>query len=213
MANFVLSCDAFVRMAAIIEGYSPGVGREELLSVFIRHKNGLTVAVATNSKIAAFEFIGETQEPDGGLMVIPDPALVQQCKTEIAFNGFLTIQTNDILQFATAKTTLGYNHPTNAAIWGASRDNIDWIFQQVSAFTPTKKQNGVMHWYADSIAKLANSTPSGRIIFPRIFDAEKPLLLRDPLSENWTGLFIPQMNDFDKSQQPNIFATTPEWFE
>lgn len=214
MTDFAISCDAFQRLASIVEQYQPSYDRAECVSVCIQHRGGRVIAQATNSKIAAFEYLAVTDQPDGQVLVVVDPALVEQCKTEVPFGSTLTIQTNDALQFATAKTTLGYAYPGNAAIWNASPGNLhSFLFDKLQTeYKVLKKSVGVMHWYLDSLARLAGSAPSGRIFFPEFINTETPCVLRDPLAENWMGAFIPEMNDRDEKATPYVAATLPDWF-
>ena len=214
MSDFTISCDAFQRLASIVEHYKPHQQRAECVSVCIMNRGGRVIGQATNSKIAAYEYLNVTDQPDGQVLVVIDPALVEQCKTEVPFGSFLTIQTNDALQFATAKTTLGYSYPDNAAIWNANPGNLhSFLFDKLHTEHKTlKKSRGAMHWYLDSLARLAGSAPSGRIVFPEFIDTELPVILRDPISENWFGAFIPDMNDRDKGATKLVPATLPDWF-
>lgn len=214
MVEFAISCDAFQRLASIVEMYQPSYDRAECVSVCIMNRGGRVIAQATNSKIAAYEYLAVTDQPDGQVLVVVDPALVEQCKTESPFGSFLTIQTNDALQFATAKTTLGYAYPDNAAIWNAAPGNLhSFLFDKIrDEHKVLKKSVGVMHWYLDSLVRLAGSSPSGRVLFPEFINTKMPCVLRDPLAENWFGAFIPEMNAHDEQTVEYTAATLPDWF-
>lgn len=209
MAEFTISCAAFVRLATITKGYSPGQGREELLSVTILRRNGRVLAAATNSQIFVVEFLGTQTAPDEIIRIVTDEALVEQCRSETAFGSSLTVQTNDILKFATAKTTFGYNHPTNAALWDCHPGNlIEYLIDKASTFKQPKKSSGAMHWYIEPLQALFAAAPSGRVMFPEKIDATEPVILRDPVDPNWCGMFLPTLKAGDKDAEP---ATLPDW--
>lgn len=212
MTDFTIPCETFVRLASLVEDYQPPANRQELLCVYMRHKAGKSVAVSCCSTLAAFENLGATDQPDGDVYITIDPALVAQCKTEAGFGGSLTVQTNDVLQFATAKTTLGYVHPANAAIWSFDPRWFAALFDRVPT-EKVKKQKGVMHWYVDRLVRLAKCAPSGRVFFPTIFDGSAPMILNDPIEPNWFGLFIPDMNEADEAKTDYKPAVLPDWFE
>lgn len=213
MAVFTLNCATFVRMASIIEGYEPTeIDRAELMSVAVLFRGGKVFAAASNSKIFAVEFIGTIDAPDDIVRIIPDAKLVEQCRTETAFNSVLTVETNDMLKFATAKTSLGYNHPTNAALWDCHPgDKIDYLLNMMRGFKTVKKSKNAMHWYADGLRGLFNAAPSGRVLFPEHFDASEAVILRDPVDPNWCGLFLPTIRDSDKPSMTMDAATLPDW--
>ena len=168
----------------------------------IRLDNGQ--AVATDRSFMAIENIGG---PSGVVHILPDPKLIAQCKTESVFDSKLTITVNEMLKFAVAKTTLGYVHPGNCSIWADGENDFDrWRSVVMESAAPAMKSSGGMFWVAESIAKLAASSPSGRLVFEENIDVSRPTLVRDVLDYDWLGVFSPHsIKDLYKP------ATLPTW--
>lgn len=201
MTDFVIPCDTFVRLSNVLYDFHD-LANDWFRTV--RIDNGQ--AVATNRKVMAIENIGGT----GGVVhVIPDAALIDQCRKEAQFSSRLTITVNPALQYAVAKTTLGYIHPSNCVLWSSQHTTDDydkWRTVVMSAKTDAKPGKGGMMWHADDIARLASASPSGRVVFARTIDAIKPTLIRDINDPEWLGVF----NPFDQDLSYEA-ATMPGW--
>lgn len=200
MTDFVIPCDTFVRLTNVLVDPLPSCD-EWFKSV--RIDNGQ--ALATNRRVMAIENIGG---PSGIVHIIADPVLIEQCRKEAVFNSTLTITVNDLLKYAVAKTTLGYVHPGNCAVWStAPRDDYDrWRKVIMTAKTDGGKSNGGMFWNADNIARLAASSPSSRVVFAETIDVTKPTIIRDVSDPDWLGVFYPASDEGNQGA-----ATLPTW--
>ena len=200
MTDFVIPCDTFVRLSNVLHNFHDAAN--EWFRT-IRIDNG--VAMATNRSIMAIENIGGLP---GVIHVMADPALIQQCRTEAAFSSTLTITVNEVLKFAVAKTTLGYVHPGNCALWSDAPNELDrWRSIAQRTAEPVPASRGGMYWKADAIAQLASASPSGGLVFEEFIDATgRPTVIRDVNEPNWCGIFNPYQ--VLEEYQP---ATLPGW--
>lgn len=209
--EFAISCDIFARLTNVVRNFDANETRHYLKSVYIEHVDGNAFAVATNSKIAAIEFLGKCDFGNGSVNVVVDPVLIQQCRTEAAFSSVLTVSFNEVLQFGTAKTTLGYCYPGNAAVVAAGNALPKW--REWTPDKPVTKSKGAMFWNAENIAALGASSPSGRVLFPEFIDATKPVVIRDITDPNWFGLFMPNRNVDGEVITYTEGAKLPDWFK
>ena len=199
MTDYTMSCDAFVRLSHILHNLP-----EDIDPVFrtIRIDNGQ--AVATDRSFMAIENIGGAT---GIIHILPDAALIKQCATEAKFDSQLTITVTEMLQHAVAKTTLGYVHPVNVSYWPTGGTDFDrWREVVMEASVPAAKSSGGMFWQADGVAKVAASSPSGRVVFEENIDVIRPTLVRDILEYDWLGVF----NPFSRKDHYSP-ATLPTW--
>lgn len=202
MADFIIPCDVFARLSRVlaIESTEPTPWFRS-----VRIDNG--IAVATNRIVMAVENISSTNV--GVVHIIADPDLIAQCMIEAPFKSTLTITVNDMLKYAVAKTTLGYIHPGNCAVWSDEPNDFDrWRSIVDLARQPVDKPSGGMFWSAENIASLAAASPSGRIVFEEIIDCTgtRPTIVRDVNDYEWFGLFQPYSRDSNYSP-----ATLPSW--
>lgn len=189
--NFTIPCETFFRLTHVLKNTKPGETADYLKSVYLENHEGKAFAIATNRKVAAIEFLGETTEPNGSVNITIDPALVKQCETEKSFNGIMYVHFNEMLNFATVKTQMGYNFPGNAAV----NPGKETEFQSWRKWFPDampKKPNGATVFGAEWIANLGRSSPSGEIVFPTVIDCHVPVLVRDLHDPKWFGLFMPE---------------------
>lgn len=208
--KFIISCNTFFRLASITQFFQPSTPDEivqKLRCVRVEHRKGKTFAIATNYKIAAVEYIGETTEPDGFAHIIADKTLIDQCKNESPFASMLEIITIPEIATASAKTMLGFIYQGNACIFPDNTPMDDWL-----SWADTKtvtKNNGAMFWNLDYILPLFEASPSGKIVFPAFIDVDVPVVLRDRKHDNWVGLFMPKPAPADGVAEP---AVLPIWW-
>jgi hypothetical protein len=199
MADFRIPCDTVARLANVVAGLS-----DEIEPVFkcIRFDNG--VAVTTDRSFMAIEKIGDFT---GIFHMIVETTLIEQCRVESAFNGYLTITENESLKYAVGKTSLGYIHPNNVGFYPTSVTPFDrWRDVVLQSKEPASEAVGGMFWNVDGLVKLATSSPSGRVVFEEHIDTKRPSLIRDVYDHGWLGVFNPFT--VEKSYQP---ASLPSW--
>lgn len=203
MTDYVIPCDTFVRLTNVLHDFHENAN--EWFHT-VRIDNGK--AVASNRIVIAIENIGG---PAGVIHIIADPVLIQQCRTEAQFSSRLTITVNEALRYAVAKTTLGYVHPGNCCMWSGGLNDLDgWREIAMRAAEPVAGSVGALFWDADQIARLAASSPSGRVVFEQFIDASgaRPTILRDVKDYDWLGVYKPSCRD--ETYSP---ATMPTWMK
>jgi hypothetical protein len=217
--QFKIPCETFARLsiaAVPLSDVPPTSVIDELACVYLEHRKGQTLAIATNNRICAIERLGNTDQPDGSVCVTIDPVLVQQCLTEAQFDGELTIDVtdNEILRWAAAKTSFGYTYNGNAGRFPEVGTKFKHWADWRSILPPARKKqepSGFLHFRAAHLEILAKASPSGCIIFPEIINTDEPILLRDSVDPNWLGMFMGVVEDSDEKQYEP--ATRPEWLK
>jgi len=211
--NFNIQCEIFARLAGVSNRMPDNVTDEErglLRCIRLERRAGHDYAIASNRKIAAIYHLGTSQEPDNVVHIIVDAALVKQCNDEKPFNSSLAINVIPELQMASAKSTLGYNYPGNAAMFPAKTPLDGW-----RSWVPDKPATasvGAMAWNVEDMVALNSASPSGSIAFPQFIDANKPVVVRDIHSPDWVGLFMPnRIDDAGKAYTVDP-ATLPDWW-
>lgn len=204
--EIAISCDAYVRHSRVAKYLADEDERQYLRSIFIERKNGKVVIVSTNAKIAAIEKLPDSIGPDGFCNLIVDDALIAQCQTETAFHSNLNIVVNDILKFATIKTTLGYIHVGNGlAPQPEHSEFVNW--REWFADELPKKTKGAMQASFDYLSVLAECSPSGNMVWQEFIDTSKPVIVQDIHNTDWVGLFLPR----GKKNSNVTSATIPHW--
>ena len=198
MTDYVISCDAFVRLSTLL------IETDDPAFRTIRFDNGQ--ALATDRQFLSIENIGG---PKGVAHVIADPTLLEHCRAESKFHSKLTITVVEPLKFATAKTTFGYSHNSNCSYWPDGPTDFDrWREVVMQAATPATKSSGGMFWLAEWVARLAKASPSGSVVFEENIDITRPTLVRDVEDYDWLGVFQP----FSRGHQYKP-ATLPSWMQ
>lgn len=198
--NFEIPCAVFARLSHIID-MTPADASVWFRS--IRIDNG--VAVASNRKVIVCERI--TQGMPGAIHIIADPILVEQCKREAPFDSVLHITVNEMLKYATAATSMGYNYPGNAVIFSDEKNELEPWRTIVPTELPKKPQGG-MFWNTEIIANIGKSSPSGRLIFQQVIDVTQPMIIRDIDDDQWFAFTYPRPDG--PMREP---ASLPGWFK
>lgn len=219
--EFKIPCEVYARMsnACILVDNEK---RMQLNVIRIEHVDGKCFVIATNAKVMAVQLIGEVDAPDGFVNVLRLPELIEQCEQEKAYDGELSIVVINELNFASAKTTFGYNYPGNVRYsfpenetdlrpWGKDGPNDPQGWRQVLPKEPLKKPSGFMFMNTAEITNLGKASPSQQLIFPSIIDANSPVIVRDKIDEDWMGVFLPQNEKYNKDI--NGAAVIPEWLK
>lgn len=203
-----ISCETYVRMAKALK-HKEGETREHLRSVLIDIRNGTIVAVASDAQLMIIEHIAKgTSIATSSHHLTIDPVLVEACEREVAFSSDIHIVYNEMLGFASARTTFGYNYPGNAFMQ-FPQDNDLRKWRDVLPEEQTTS-SGAMMFTADTFARIAASSPSGEVVFPEHVDALAAVFVRDRNDENWLGIFCPHMaKDGEVVQPPSV--KLPTW--
>lgn len=199
-----VTCDVFARLAKIALSNNDGYLRSIFLEIT---EDGDVLAIATNRKIAAIEKIGKSSLDAMKMNVCVDEKLVEQCKTEVAFNSSVTFINNPMLKFISVKTSLGYVHSGNAGIYATGENAFetwrDWFPDEL----PTEPNGGIFS-NLENLALLASSSPTASVIFQEIIDNKKPVIVQDIHEPAWIGLFMPRPDAQTRSPEPFVI---PDW--
>lgn len=198
-----IPCETIQRIARIINVIPPDENREWLRSVFIERKRDHVWIGATNATFAAIQYMGVIPGNDG-IIAIKGEALPLLPSRD----AHCTINDMAGLDWCMISTTDGFSYGGDAAMrlpegietFKAWRD---WIGPEATA------TGRAMFINTDGLAALANSSPSGRVVFPRIIDAEKPVIIRDIADPDWLGIFVARPSNglfFDGATRPNWVA-------
>lgn len=207
MSEFKIKCETFLRLAGICEFFEPSVEdgiRDKINTVRIENHNGISLGIATNQKVAAVEYLGDTDQPDGVIHIKLTSELIEQCKLEVQFDSVLTIVTVPEMGISSIQTTFGFN-VTDGCYWFVDTELNNWREWGAANATASK---GVMYWNLYQLEPLIKSAPSGKIIFPEFIDTNQPVTLRDHISPNWVGIFFPKPSDAVITEQ----AALPDWW-
>lgn len=193
----IIPCETFARLVNVLK-YMP---KDDPWCKSVRLEGNL--AIATNRQYIVIERL-ETTAPS--VLHIPaDPVLIEQCAKEAAFHGKMHIVANDMLKFASLKTSLGYQYPGNAGLYLDTLNVVDRWREVIPEALP-KKSKGCMTLYTQQLANLAESSPSGQLIFPEHVDWTVPVVVRDAVDPNWCAFFY--VRDSEKLNDP---AHIPGW--
>jgi len=197
--DYKVSCETLVRLQNIIsvqpDEKTPWTGSIRLEANY---------AIAFNRQIMAIERLPHNN-PDQAISIILDSALLKQVKTEAPFKSDLFVTPVEALKFASAKTTMGYNHSENIVVWHDGENKID-RWREMIPKEPNTEWVGGMFWNTAQIELLSKSSPSGCIVFQDIIDVDRPIVVRDINDPNWFGMFIG--STVEREYSP---ASVPEW--
>lgn len=183
--EITISCEVFARLANLAKLNQNGY----LRSIWLENNNGKVIAVATDRKIMAVEFLGEVAGVDFSMNAVVDDALVSQCEIEKSIGSKITFSHNPTLNYTTATTTLGYTFPGNASVI-ASDENMIARWRSCLPDKIPAISTGGMFTKMERLAILAKTAPSGVVIFPEIIDVDVPVIVNDVHDPNWFGVFI-----------------------
>lgn len=200
-----IPCETFVRMSKVPLALKAAYDEHYYKSLFIEIRNKKLFFVSTNIKFAAIEYAGNIDQSNGFFNIAYNEALLIQATEEAKFSGVINVTYVEMLKFATAKTTFGYVHSENLAVFATQKPEFEtwrnWLPDEI----PTKP-NGCINVTAHNLACLAAASPSGLIAFPQMVTTGKPVLVHDAHSPNWIGLFL----DDGKTQGVRAVAI-PTW--
>lgn len=193
----IIPCETFARLTNVLK-YMP---KDDPWCQSIRLEGNF--AIASNRFYLVVERL-ETTAPS--VLHIPaDPALIEQADKEAMFHGKMHIIANDILKFASLKTSLGYQYPGNAGLYLDQPNTLDAWRNIVPKDLP-KKSKGSMCLFLDPLKNLIETSPSKTITFPENIDWTQPIVVRDAVDPNWCAFFYVR-----ESKNPHDPATIPGW--
>ena len=205
--NLSIDCSTFVRLASICDYFEPDLPleiKDKINTIRIMVNNSKIIALVTNQKIAAVEYLGSTTKPDCHFDLVLCPKLIEQAKSEMPYDSKLNYEIIPEIAMATVSTTFGYVHDDNACYWFDNSPLDKWRNWVPQYIIPVNK--GAMVWDVFHIESLVKSSPSGEVVFPEQIDSTGPVCIRDVKNSNWMGVFIPK-----SETNPNISATIPVW--
>lgn len=198
--KLTIPCEVYSRLSVVA-----AQAIAELNCLRIEVVKNSVVAMVTDSRILAAEFIELTNIPNGALHIAIDPVLIAQCEMESAFDSKITFEKVSGIDWITATTTFGYSYPGNAGKFDVDKKLGLW---RSIVPEPAKKAAGFIYQDGDLLSRLARSAPSRRLTYPRIVDTSQPLIVRDAIDPAWLGMF----RATDKDQAASLTAATvPEW--
>lgn len=208
MSTFVVQAEVVKRLSKVCNFFDSSTSHELkflINTVRIENRQGQSYAVATNGKVASIQYIGTTEHEDGSCHLKLTEEFIKQLEFESMISGTLTIQTIPECAASSVTSTSGYIFQ-DCSYWFDSTPLNEWrSWLQNDAV----EHKGFMYWDVFHIKSLLETSPSGKVCFPEIIDATRPILIRDKLDRNWAGVFLPQPNVTDKVAAA---AVKPEWW-
>lgn len=206
--EFNIPCDTYKRLSVIARNLNERCS-EWFGTIRVEIKDGDGYAIATNRTILAIEYLGKIEQPNGTVHIRIDDALLQQCETEIPLDGKISVVYNEMLGFASAKTTFGFMVNGDFKFTCAADNEFDKWRKALPNELP-KKTNGAMYMHCRDMLILMQSAPSGSVVFQEHIDQHKAAIMRDTHNDKWLGLFLPERVENGKAVQCEP-ATIPEW--
>lgn len=195
----VISCETFVRLTNALK-HMP---KDDPWCKSVRLEGNL--AIVTNRHYLVIERL-ETEAPS--VLHIPaDPILIEQCQSEAVYHSKMHIVANDMLKFASLKTSLGYQYAGNAGLYLDSPNVMD-RWREIIPQTLPKKSKGSMCLNGPELLSIIESSPSGRVVFPEHVDWTQPVVIRDAVDPHWCAFFYVR-----ESEDPHDPASIPGWLK
>lgn len=189
-------CETLARLSTLI-------GNETPFNT-VRFDDGKIIA--TDRRFAVVERLPVAFE--GAYHLAITTALIEQCRMEAQFGSTITITPNPMLQWTSVVTTLGWTTTDNLGVYPQHPTAYDdWWERIVKPCLDAPVANGNMVAHADQLERLAETSPSGTIIFETPVNTARPMVVRDANSPDWVGFFYPRLDD-GVYHAP---ATVPNW--
>jgi hypothetical protein len=194
MSTYKISVDQFLRLASVISFFGSTVTEEtkaKINAIRLENKNGRSVAVATNQKVASIENLGPTQAPNGVCHLKVNKDMIEAAKN--AKDKLIFIVVTVIPEIALSSCEINGKHFHDVALWLDSTPLDQWRSWVVP---PPSASSGIMCWDIIHLETLLQSSPSGKVVFPEFIDATKPVTIRDRHKHGeWIGVFLPHDRD------------------
>lgn len=198
--QFDIPCEIFARMseaAKSVQEYPKGYE-----GILLEHRNFQTFVVATNVKVLAAQYVGQSNQPNGNVLLAYDAVLIEYCRSAAQWGGMLQVIAEPTFQFVSIKTSFGYTHPQNIGIFAERNTIINkiWTGEEINiwddwrAIFPAenpKKNKGMKFLSSNIIERLNRAAPSGNLLFPENCDGQQPIVCADAEDNTWFGLVFP----------------------
>lgn len=174
--------------------------RTWLRSFFVERSGGHAYIGATNAVFGALQYLGISPGADG-FVVIDSKVLPLRAWAEADPDQKCKISEFSALSFCTMTGVQGDAAVRNPEAVATLRNWRNWIPE------PSSAPGRAMFTDVDGLAALVASSPSGSVVFPKVIDSEKPVILRDMASPDWLGVFMARPSN-------GLFmdgATRPDW--
>lgn len=206
-----IPCETFVRLASVAMSLPENDNRSYLRSIYFEQVRGKLIAIATNVKIAAIELIGNFTGPDFRLAVTVDETLIHHAEEMIQYGANYEIGINHMLKYTVVRSTFGYSHPVNMyADLGTKCEFFDW--REWLPDSAPNERHGAVFANLYMLHTLAESSPTGMIIFPDVIDNRQPIIVRDTNDDRWLGVFVPSSLDTESGEvKYHSGAKFPDW--
>ena len=195
-----INADVFVRFANLARNLPPSDPRNYLRSVMIEVANGSAFIVATDSRFAAVQRLGE-MAGEFRACVVADDTMTLQAMAEKPFSSSLFISAEKVT------TSLGFTYPGNPFAL-APQGKINELFSWRKLFqTAPEKSSGSMFIDMARMRFMLETSPSGRVLFPDKIDTAFPIIVKDAIDSDWLGVFLGRSED-----APQFYGSLPGWF-
>jgi hypothetical protein len=192
MSTYKIWGETLLRLANVVSFFESNVTEDlksKIKTIRLENKAGRTVAIATNQKIGAVEYIGPTEAPDGVCYLNLSENLLNAAKKVAEQNQSLTITVIPEIAMATAQAGINGEFVADVCLWFDSSPLDKW---RTWIVPPAQCSKGIMCWDLFHLELLMKASPTGHVVFPEFIDVSTPILLRDKFKDQeWLGIFIP----------------------
>lgn len=191
-----IPCDTIARMAHLLHDDSPWP--------YFRLDHGKVIA--TDGQFMAVEIVSPFE---GVFHVLPDSEMIEQCRREAVQGGLINFTPVAAISYTTAITTHGVSLSQNLGYFGDVGDLALWYERIVEpTLQPVPESTGPLAFDVDGLTRLAQTSPSGRVVTEATFDPERrATVVRDTTTMDWVGFFRPRLKDHGL----HVPAAVPGW--
>ncbi len=195
-----IPCDTIARLSHLL----PEEPSDDPMHAF-RLENG---KIMTTDR--SFMAVEEVERFEGVFYIRNDPALIEQCRTEAQWSATIEFTPVPAINYTTAITSFGWSVAENIGLWPTEPTDWDkWRDVILSpCLEPLSESQGPMTFVADSLHRLALTSPSGGIVLEQYADPiRRPTVVRDIDTNTWVGFFRARVDD----GRQHVSATVPGW--
>lgn len=189
-----LPCRIFSRMSRVSKSLPETERRDWLRSVFVERKNDHVWIGATDATFAAIYYVGPSHGEDGFVLIRNDDVLLNRLAQFDVDAKFRVIDT-PFLNWCGLTTPDGYAPSHDVAIRDMTAISTLNKWREWLPDTLPEEPGRAMYIECDRLLKLVECCPSGQIVFPKIIDANSPIIVRDHYDPSWLGVFLARPHD------------------